>query len=196
MVLAKNKAQLKHSNKPETRSRCSNIQSAVLKLTIVLLGVLCWAGRNLITCMINRRNKQSRPCERTIQQTAQCMNITHFFGETDSSSMVASSSASRPKRSLLCFCRKHGWGVRGGGAQSYSEQCTLKWDVLIHTLFLITRLLEDDVNVSSDKLGYLLSLCGLDRVIALLVFSKILWVALKIAEIRNEALFYYLTFLL
>lgn len=85
--------------------------------------------------------------------------------------------------------------MRGGGAQSYSEQCTLKWDVLIPTLFLITRLLEDDVNVSSDKLGYLFSLCGLDRVIALLVFSKILRVALKIAEIRNEAFFYYLTFL-
>lgn len=67
--------------------------------------------------------------------------------------------------------------------------------MLIHTLFLITHLLEDDVNVSSDKLGYLLSLCGLDRVIALLVFSKILQVALKIAKIRNEALFSYLTFL-
>lgn len=58
--------------------------------------------------------------------------------------------------------------------------------VLIHTLFLITRLLEDDVNVSSNKLGYLFSLCGLDGVIALLVFSKILWVALKIAEIRRS----------
>lgn len=60
--------------------------------------------------------------------------------------------------------------------------------VLIHTPFLITRLLEDDVNVSSNKLGYLFSLCGLDGVIALLVFSKILWVALKIAEIRRSFL--------
>lgn len=120
------------------------------------------------------------------------MNSTHFLGETDSSSMVASSSPSRPKRSLLCFCRKY------GGAPSYSEQCTLggckMGMVLIHTPFLITRLLEDDVNVSSNKLGYLLSLCGLDGVIALLVFSKILWVALKIAEIRKK-LFYYLIFL-
>lgn len=66
--------------------------------------------------------------------------------------------------------------------------------VLIHTLFLITCLLEDDVNVSSNKLGYLFSLCGLDGVIALLVFSEILWVALKIAEIRRS-FFYCLSFL-
>lgn len=49
-----------------------------------------------------------------------------------------------------------------------------KSDVLICTPFPITRLLEDDVNVSSNELGYLFSLCGLDRVIALLVLSKIL----------------------
>lgn len=36
------------------------------------------------------------------------------------------------------------------------------FDVLICTLFPITRLLEDDVNVSSNELGYLFSLCGLD----------------------------------
>lgn len=30
--------------------------------------------------------------------------IIYFLGETDSSSMVDSSSPSRPKRSLLCFC--------------------------------------------------------------------------------------------
>lgn len=68
----------------------------------------------------------------------------------------------------------------------------VKLDVLILTPFLITRLLEDDVNVSSNKLGYLFSLCGLDGVIALLVFSKILWVALKIAEIRKKLFYYYL----
>lgn len=32
------------------------------------------------------------------------MNLSYFFGETDSSSMVDSSSPSKPKRSLLCFC--------------------------------------------------------------------------------------------
>lgn len=33
-------------------------------------------------------------------------SCTYFFGDTDSSSMVDSSSPSKPKRSLLCFCRK------------------------------------------------------------------------------------------
>lgn len=30
---------------------------------------------------------------------------TDFFGDTDSSSMVDSSSPSKPNRSLLCFCK-------------------------------------------------------------------------------------------
>lgn len=38
----------------------------------------------------------------------QYINTTYFLGETDSSSIVASSSASRPKRSLLCFCKQLG----------------------------------------------------------------------------------------
>ncbi len=33
---------------------------------------------------------------------------TDFFGDTDSSSMVDSSSPSKPKRSLLCFCKTRG----------------------------------------------------------------------------------------
>lgn len=32
--------------------------------------------------------------------------FTYFLGDTDSSSMVDSSSPSNPKRSLLCFCRR------------------------------------------------------------------------------------------
>lgn len=35
-------------------------------------------------------------------------------------------------------------------------------------------LLEDDVNVTSNELGYLLSLCGLHRVVAILVVPKVL----------------------
>lgn len=42
-----------------------------------------------------------------------------------------------------------------------------------------TCLFKDDVNVSGNKLGYLLSLCSLHRVVTLLVFSKILWRAWK-----------------
>lgn len=60
-----------------------------------------------------------------------------------------------------------------------SRWADVKFDVFIRTPFLLTCLLEDDVNVSSNKLGYLFSLCGLDRVIALLVFPKILLSCIK-----------------
>lgn len=40
--------------------------------------------------------------------------------------------------------------------------------------FLVTCLFKNDVNVSSNKLGYLLSLCSLHRVVTLLVLSEIL----------------------
>lgn len=50
----------------------------------------------------------------------------------------------------------------------------------------ITCLLKNDINVSSNKLGYLLSLCSLDRVVTLLVLSEILCYALKTAEIQGK----------
>lgn len=36
------------------------------------------------------------------------------------------------------------------------------------------NLLQDDVDVTSNELGYLLSLCGLHRVVAILVVPKVL----------------------
>lgn len=51
-----------------------------------------------------------------------------------------------------------------------------------------TCLLKNDVNVSSNKLGYLFSLCSLDGVVTLLVLSKILCNVLKKAEIQVNIL--------
>lgn len=44
----------------------------------------------------------------------------------------------------------------------------------LYIKFLITCLLKDDINISSDELGYLLPLCSLDWVVTLLVLSEIL----------------------
>lgn len=50
----------------------------------------------------------------------------------------------------------------------------------------MTCLLKNDINVSSNKLGDLLSLCSLDRVVTLLVLSEILCNSLKTAEIQGK----------
>lgn len=60
--------------------------------------------------------------------------------------------------------------------------CLLK----VYIQFLMTCLFENDINVACNKLGYLLSLCSLDRVVTLLVLSEILWNALKTAENQGK----------
>lgn len=177
-ALSKDKCPLKHSNKLGVCLWYSNIQSAVLKLTVLLLRVLCWPDRNPITCMINRRDLNSDGISRAgrmIQQTVQQILLTSWGKRTP------------PAWWLLHLPQGQSGpcSVSAGSMEEYrvtgNNSCwaDVKFDVLVCSLFLITRLLEDDVNVSSNKLGYLFSLCGLDRVIALLVLSKILWVALK-----------------
>lgn len=182
VVLAKNKCPLKHSNKLGTCLWYSNIQSAVLKLTILLLGVLCWAGRNLITCMINRRDLNSDGISRAGRvnvwystQHSTWILLTSWGKQTPPAWWLLHLPQGQSGPCSVSVGNMEQHRVRGNN----SCWADVKFDVLICTLFLITRLLEDDVNVSSNKLGNLLSLCGLDRVIALLVFSKILWVALK-----------------
>lgn len=66
-----------------------------------------------------------------------------------------------------------------GATGRFSAQSRLRvWRIaescLIHMQMCITCLFKYDINVSGNKLGYLLPLCSLDRVVALLVFSKIL----------------------
>lgn len=105
---------------------------------------------------------------------------TYFLGDTESSSMVDSSSPSKPKWSLLFFYSTT--GIKRHKCYLLNIEPTTNpqrfdseglFGLMLH-LDGTTDLFQDDIYVTSNKLSDLLPFSGLHRVVPILVVSKVL----------------------